>query len=151
MPVAAGLAQVRRDNANVTDKLLNAGADTWVVDTGSGHHLVAEKDLSRDELATLRKAKKVLKLSTANGFIKSKLVATVWVRMLDKYVEARVLEGTPRVLSVERLVKDFDARLAWDARGCNLEFGNSIIELIVEQGVPNLALPVTSSRERGVS
>ena len=85
----------------------------WVVDTGSGHHLVSAKTLSKN--APLQKSSCRYRLTTANGSIETDLETQARLPQLDDIVEPLVLADTPNVLSVGRLVREQGYSLEWHA------------------------------------
>ena len=88
---------------------LKAGRNSWVVDAGSGHNLVPRASLTEEERAGLEKSDKPLLLNTANGTIRVQSQTTTSISALGSRVVARVLDNTPRVLSVQYLVEQLGA------------------------------------------
>ena len=124
--------------------MLILGVNSWVIDTGSGHHLVSQEALCEHEAQSLREGEE-LKLATANGIIKDRRIAQSIVPELDDLaVDVRVLKQTPRVLSVQKLVED-GASFVWDEHGARLLHNGKLHNLIVTQGVPLLSLPCVGS------
>jgi len=132
----------QRDSSmlEIADRL-NPGVNCWVVDTGSGQHLVARSKLTDQEADDLPHGE-VMRMMTANGQIKDDVATDTTIRSLDnlKVEDVRVLKSTPRVLSVYKLVKE-GAKLAWDQDGVRLTFNGVTHELPIKSGVPLLALP----------
>ena len=125
-------------------KVLIPGVNSWVIDTGSGHHLVSQEALCEHEAQSLHEGEE-LKLATANGIIKDRRIAQSIVPELDDLaVDVRVLKQTPRVLSVQKLVED-GASFVWDEHGARLLHNGKLHNLIVTQGVPLLSLPCVGS------
>ena len=126
------------DTVEYLQELLKPGADSYVVDTGSGHHLINSSDLNSEERESIRESLTTLKLSTAKGSLASSDVCDVYVKALGCTVEARALKGTPRVLSVCLLVED-GAVFYWSLKeGAVLVYKGTTHKLIVEHGVPLL-------------
>ena len=117
----------------------NPGVDSWVIDTGSGHHLMAKSCLDAEEFEAQRKSTSSLKLSTANGPCSADTVTDVRVRALGEEAEVRVLPKTPRVLSVSKLVED-GAEFWWTGEGAFLQYKGKVHKLPVQKGVPLLAI-----------
>ena len=120
---------------------LVAGVNSWVVDTGSGHNLVPKSGLLSAEEANLRATDSILKLATANGVVEADQITDCMISRLGEAVQARVLESTPRVLSVHQLVRDHGAKFEWDVDGARLLLHGRLYRLPIKQGVPLLALP----------
>ena len=118
------------------------GVNSWVIDTGSGHHLVGRKGFTETEKAAVVNAGSNLTLATAGGTIKANQETVAAVRLFQGDVVARVLEDSPRVLSVNRLVTEHGAEFHWDSGGAYLIIGGKRIDLPVKSGVPLLAMPV---------
>ena len=127
---------------------LKAGVDSWVVDTGSGHHLIARPSRNQEERNATREADELLKLTTANGIIRNKTVTDSRIHSLDdQTITCRVLDRTPRVLSVAKLVDEGFAFM-WNERGAFLRTPNGIWKnLEVQMGVPLIALPALDDGE----
>ena len=90
----------------------------------------------------MRQAAVPVKMATANGLTTSKNIVTATVGSLGVAVDnVRVLQNSPRVLSVARLVRDLGAKFWWTQGGAVLQMGNRRFELDTEAGVPTLALP----------
>jgi hypothetical protein len=121
---------------------LKAGVNSWVVDTGSGHNLVPRDDLTENEKANMTVSDEALRLSTANGIIEARDITNTIVSELGTHVIARVLDKTPRVLSVQQLVEQEGASFSWTpAEGAVLVLRGVKHRLPIKQGVPLLALP----------
>ena len=67
---------------------------------GSGHNLVSRNRLRQQEFQGLRDSNSALTLSIANGVARAKQITNSVVTGLAETVEMRVLDHTPRVLSV---------------------------------------------------
>ena len=116
------------------------GVNSWVIDTGSGHHLASRKTLSKQEAETLR-CGEMLKLATANGVISGTEVADSPITALGGTdVEVRVLCDTPRVLSVHQLVQE-GCTFVWDEDGARLLQNGHVHHLTIKGGVPLMAMP----------
>ena len=104
--------------------------DSWVMDTGSGHHLKSKKKLSPTERRAMRKSVNSLKLKTANGPLVVNEATDVFVEGLGEVTEVRVLPDTPDVLSIGRLVEG-GATFHWDANGATLVYRGTLHHLEV--------------------
>ena len=116
-----------------------------MIDTGSGHNLVPRGDLSEEELRAIRPAAEPLRLSTADGVIKVRDVTDCLVSEFGQFLESRVLDKTPRVLSVQQLVSKQGASFSWSPEGAKLVVHGKTYYLPVKQGVPLLALTAVES------
>ena len=117
---------------------LKPGVDSWVVDTGSGQHLVPRCSMAAKEISEQHHGEK-MKLGTANGVISSTAITKARSNRLGIDIDdARVLEKTLRVLSVSKLVsKGF--KFYWNDDGAWLltpEY--QWIGLEIKHGVPLL-------------
>ena len=63
-------------------------------------HMLSEKDLSSDELETLRRSRNPTVVVTANGGVQTNEEAQVYVHDLGLFVTVQLLEDTPAVLSL---------------------------------------------------
>ena len=63
-------------------------------------HTPSKKDLSSDEMGTLRRSRTPTTAVTANGEVQTNEEAQVYVHDLDLFVTVQLLEETPVVLSV---------------------------------------------------
>ena len=72
----------------------------YIVDSGASFHLVDSETLTSKELASVRKLKRPIQISTANGDIELKSKCTIYVHELGEHVEAYLHEGTVAVLSL---------------------------------------------------
>ena len=68
--------------------------------------MVSEKDLNTAELETMRTSRSPMTVMTANGEVRTKEEATVYVKELDLFVTVMLLEETPAVLSFGKLFMD---------------------------------------------
>jgi hypothetical protein len=144
MALVAGDARAESAQPEVNVDELQAGVNCWVVDTGSGHNLVPRDALTQSEKVQVSQAAEPLRLSTANGIVKVKDATRSQVTRLGRSVCARVLDSTPRVLSVQYLVEQEGASFSWTPQsGAQLLIDGEMHKLPVKQGVPLLALPAT--------
>ena len=141
--VCQGLAcpVIKRFDSDEVDAMI-AGQNCWVVDTGSGYHLVPKESMTEAESQSLEATSDPVRFTTANGIAKCTALASSPLGQLECTVNAQVLEKTPRVLSVCKLVNEQGARFVWDPHGASLEVNGRKFALPVKQGVPLLAMPV---------
>ena len=69
-------------------------------------HMVSRKDLNSAELETVKVSKNPTTVVAANGEVLSKEEATVYVRELELFLTAMLLEDAPAVLSLGKLCPD---------------------------------------------
>jgi hypothetical protein len=68
------------------------------------------------------------------------------VRLSGARVSARVLDHTPRVLSVQNLVDEHGAEFKWNPKdGATLLLHGKLHRLPIKSGVPLLAMPVINT------
>ena len=88
------------------------------------------------------KAKEALRLSTANGIVTTDQKVRIYIRELDTWLLAWVLEETPLVISVDDLVKnhnyEFKMKKLQGKSVAWLTKGSKKIRLPIVQGVPVL-------------
>ena len=68
--------------------------------------MLSRKDLNSADLETVRASKSPTTVVTANGEVRTKEEAIVYVRELDQFVTVMLLEDTPAVLSLGKLCED---------------------------------------------
>ena len=76
-----------------------------VVDSGASMHMISKKDLSNAEMDTLTKSCSPTIVITANGEVQTHEQATVYVKELEIFLTMKVLENTPAVLSLGKLLR----------------------------------------------
>ena len=84
-----------------------------VVDSGALMHLLSKKDLSSDELDTLRRSRNSATVVTANGEVQANEEAQVYVHDLGLFVTVQLLEETLAVLSLGKLCEDHGYSCEW--------------------------------------
>ena len=83
------------------------------VDSGASMHMVSMKDLNFAELESVRGSKSLTTVVTANGEVRTKKEATVYVRELDLLVTVMLLTETPAVLLLGKLCEDHGYNNHW--------------------------------------
>ena len=78
----------------------------FVVDSGASVHMLSKKDISSDEMDTLRRSRNPTTVVTANGEVQTNEEAQVYVHDLDLFVAVQLLEETPAVLSLGKLCSE---------------------------------------------
>ena len=95
-------------------KILKPGVDALIVDSGAGQHIV-----DRDSVASekhLTHCGTGMRLRTANGIVETHLKTKVFLKHLGIKVIAWVLNNTPNLLSIGKLVEDHGCDFTWDHR-----------------------------------
>ena len=67
-------------------------------------HTLSKKELSSEELETLRRPRNSTTVVTVNGEVQTNEEAQVYVHDLDLYVTMQILDDTPAVLSLAKFV-----------------------------------------------
>ena len=84
-----------------------------VVDSGASMHMLSKKDLSSDQMDTLRRSGNPTTVVTANGEVHTHEEAQVYVQDLDLFVTVHLLEETPAVLSLGKLCSEHGCSYEW--------------------------------------
>ena len=85
----------------------------FVVDSGASMHMMSKKELSSEELWTVKRSRTPTVVLTANGDVYTHEEAQVFVRDLNQFVTVQLLEETPAVLSLGKLCKDHGYSHEW--------------------------------------
>ena len=88
-------------------------SEAFMLDTGSGQHLVGRSQVSDETNITKVDPKNSLRLRTAAGIITCNWQTRIHIRQLDIWVVAWVLEESPLILSVGKLVEQNGFDFAW--------------------------------------
>ena len=67
-------------------------------------HMISKKDLNSAVMDTLTTSRSPATVITANGAVQTHEEATVYVKELDIFLTMKVLEDTPAVLSLGKLL-----------------------------------------------
>eukprot|EP00971_Amphidinium_carterae_P342388 6481670-Amphidinium_carterae.1 len=105
---------------------------SWIIDSGSGEHLVGRQLLMESEVRSIQVMDHHVRLRTANGVITCSECVMIHVPPLGKSFRALVLEQAPFVLSMGRLAteevfsgfenkNDFILRSDFDAIKCRVD------------------------------
>ena len=76
-------------------------------------HMISKKDLSNAEMDTLTKSCSPTIVITANGEVQTHEEAIVYVKELDIFLNMKVLENTPSVLSLGKLCDENGHSYEW--------------------------------------
>ena len=98
----------------------------FVVDSGASMHMISKKDLSDAEMDTLTKSCSPTIVITASGEVQTHEEAIVYVKELDTFLNLKVLENTPEVLSLGKLC---------DENGYSYEWINGQKPHLIENGI----------------
>ena len=85
----------------------------FVVDSGASMQMLSRKDLSSDEMETLRRSRNPTTVVTANGEVQTNEEAQVFVHDLDLIVTVQLLEDTPALLSLGKLCEEHGYTYEW--------------------------------------
>ena len=114
---------------------------TWILDSGSCVDLVRKSDLTYAEKRRIREAREPERLLTANGPAQADTEVSC-----GSLAQALVMEDSPSVLSLGKLVQEKGFSFEWKA-GCRPLLTNSAgqeITVDVHDNVPTIASPVIS-------
>ena len=138
--IEAGVARVTPATVVIEagKDICNPGIDSWVVDTGSGNHLIPRQSMTPEEM-DLETLGAPQRLATANGTITSKAITTIDTCLGLDFTDARILEKTPRVISVDKLVT-LGGEFHWTAEGAFITIKKKTWKLEIQHGVPLLPL-----------
>ena len=108
-------------------------------------HMVSEKDLNSAELATMRTSRSPTTVMTANGDVRTKKEATVYVKQLDLFVNVVLLEETAAVLALGKLCEEHWYTSHWKSgQNPHLIKNGTRIDCNISNCVPFM-VPVTST------
>ena len=93
--------------------LQNTEKRTFVVDSGASMRMLSKKDLSSDEMDTLRRSRNPTTLVTANGEVQTNEEAQVYVKDHDLFITVQLLEETPAVLSLGKFCSEYGCSYEW--------------------------------------
>ena len=85
----------------------------FVVDSGALMHLLSKKDLSSEEMETLRRSRNPTTVWTANGEVQRNEESQVYVHGFDLFVTVQLLDDTPAVLSLGKLCSENGYSYEW--------------------------------------
>ena len=77
-----------------------------MVDSGASTHMLSQKDLSSDELETLRRSRNPTVVVTAKGEVRTIEEAQLYVHDLDLSVTVQLLDDTPAIRSLGKLCEE---------------------------------------------
>ena len=85
----------------------------FVLDSGALVHMMSKKELSSEEMGTVKRSRNPTVVLTANGEVHTHEGAQVFVRDLKQFVTVQLLEETPTVLPPSKLCKDHGYSYQW--------------------------------------
>ena len=85
----------------------------FVVDSGASMHMMSKKDLSSDELDTLRRSRNPTVVLTARSEVHTNEEAQEHVHDLNRFVAVQILEETLAVLLLGKLCEDHGCSYEW--------------------------------------
>ena len=90
----------------------------YSVDSGASCHTISLDALTKTELITMRRLPNPIIMETANGDTETRDKATSYVKEMDLYVTAVVIQtGTTALLSVGKLAEDHEIFFTWNGGG----------------------------------
>ena len=89
------------------------GVRRWLVDTGCPFDLIAHKELDAHEESFIKKATKLIRLSTPNGIVDADKVVSFRIPMLDGNIDAHVMKSSPTVMSIGRRCMTMGYGFVW--------------------------------------
>ena len=78
----------------------------FVVDSGASMHMLSNRDLSADDMKTLRRSRNLRTVVTANVEVQTNEKAQVYVHDLDLFVTVQIFDDTPAGLSLGKLCEE---------------------------------------------
>ena len=85
----------------------------FVLDSGASMHVMSRKELSSEEMDTLRRSRNPTVVLTANGEVQTNEEAQVCVHALDLFVTVQILEDAPAVPPLGKLCEDHGYFCEW--------------------------------------
>ena len=85
----------------------------FLVDSGTSMHMLSRKDLNSAELKTVKVSESPTTVVAANGEVQTKEEATVYVKELDLFVSAKLLEDSLAVLFLGELCEAHGYSYDW--------------------------------------
>ena len=117
----------------------------FVVDSRASMHMLSKKDLSSDEMDSLRRSRNPTTVENANGEVQTNEEAQENVHDLDLFVTVQLLEETPAVLSFGKLCSEHGYSYEWiNGQDPHLTKDGNVITCKTDNFVP-LVVPRLSS------
>ena len=91
----------------------NTEGRVFVGNLGASMHMLSKKDLSSDEMDTLRRSRTPTTVVTADGEVQTNEEAHVYVHDLDLFVTMQLLDEPPAVLSLGKLCSEHGCSYEW--------------------------------------
>ena len=85
----------------------------FAVDSGASMHMMSEKELSSEEMGTVKRSRNPTVVLAAGGEVHTNEEAQVFVHDLNQFVTVQLLEETPGVLSLGKLCKNHGYSYEW--------------------------------------
>ena len=86
----------------------------FLVDSGASAHFIAKKDLTRAERRSIRRIPVRAKFRSANGVITTNEVVDLFSHDLGIRVQAYVVQDSPPLFSLGKLIHEFQLKYEWD-------------------------------------
>ena len=109
---------VRCAGSAALTRAVDVGIQKWIADTGAGLHLIPRSAVRKRNLfSKCRKLNRSFVMHTANGSTDCDTILECRMDMLDAgYIGGHILDSTPPVISVGRLVEDCGYKFHWTPR-----------------------------------
>ena len=115
-------------------------------------HMLSNKDLSSDEMDTLRRSRNPTTVVTANGEVETNEEAQVFVHDLDLLVTVQLLGETPAVLSLGKLCSEHGYSYEWvNGQKPHLTTDGNVFTCTMDNSVPLVVPGLSSSSSSSAS
>ena len=115
-------------------------------------HMISKKDLNSAELETVTTSRSPTTVVTANGEVQTHEEATLYVKELEKFLNMKVLEDTPAVLSLGMLCDEHGYSHEWiNGQKPHLIFNGIRIQCNTENFVPIVVPGLSTSSSSSLS
>ena len=119
---------------------------TFVVDSPTSMHMISKKDVNSAELEKVKVSRTPITVVTANGEVQTHEEATVYVKELDIFLTAKILENTPAELSLGMLFEHHGYSYECTCRQQPCLIKNGVrIQCSTENYVPIVVLGLSTS------
>ena len=85
----------------------------FIIDSGASNHIVSIENLTPPEKESIRPIAEPFAVETANGAVTIESEVDIYVRELDVHITAHLLQDTPTLLSLGKLVKEHGFFYIW--------------------------------------
>ena len=93
----------------------------WLIDSGATYNMIGRDILTSAELQNVRNIDEPIELGTANGDVKVTECLDIHMAIIGRTIRALIMDCDMQpILSMAKLVDDFNYRIAWDHQNCIL-------------------------------